>query len=70
MVRLLFLPSGFKQYALSAIDLTFFDFFISDIVSSIFYALEAALISSEFKKFSDFVQNPKKWGEKSASEKF
>lgn len=55
LVRFLFIPSGFKQYVLSAIDLSFFDFFFSDMIGSSFYAVEAAVMSSEFNKFSDFI---------------
>lgn len=69
MIRFLFIPSGLKQYLLSALCLPFFVFLISDMTASICYATEASMLGLQFRQFKEFFDNPKEWRDKSVFEK-
>ena len=51
LLKFSFIPSGFKYYLLSSMEVSFFDYEISDIITTMLYATEACLISTQFRKF-------------------
>lgn len=69
ITRLIFIPSGFKEYILSLTGNPYSSFIISGFFIHGFFILQAVLIATGIRDIQEYMTKKKVWNEKNMSEK-
>lgn len=70
LTRILYMPTGLKDYILVMVNNPFPSFLVSSILVHCLYVVELLIVSSELKSIGELFRKGKTWGDKSSSEKF
>ena len=69
LTRLIYLPTGIKEYLLVIINNPFPSFVVSSLMVHAIYIIELLMISNEIEEIKEFFTRKKSWSEKSTFEK-
>ena len=69
LTRLIYLPTGIKEYLLVIIKNPFPSFAVSSLIVHAIYIIELLMISNEIEELKDFFTKKKSWSNKSTFEK-